>query len=71
MRNPLARIMNTASPMVASISRTILAQPDTEHVFTGFNEVVRMLKGSHPKIADMLEDAAKVPIASALSPSTA
>ncbi|WP_404444500.1 hypothetical protein [Microbacterium marinum] len=34
MPNLLARVVNTASPMVASISRTILARPGTEHVFT-------------------------------------
>lgn len=66
MPNRLARVVNTASPMVASISRTILARPGTEHVFTRFNEVMRMLKGSHSKIADMLEDAG-APTASALS----
>ena len=31
--------------------------PDTEHVFTQFHEVVRMLTRSHPKVASMLEDA--------------
>lgn len=43
--------------MVASIIRTIFAQPDTEHVFAQFHEVVRMLTRSHPKVAGMLEDA--------------
>ncbi|MDP3952994.1 transposase [Microbacterium sp.] len=33
------------------------AQPDTEHVFAQFHVVVRMLTRSHPKIADMLENA--------------
>ena len=41
--------------MVASIIRTIFAQPDTEHVFAQFDEVTRMLARSHPKVAEMLE----------------
>ena len=57
MRNVLANVPKTAGPMVASIIRTIFAQPDTEHVFAQFDEVVRMLARSHPKIADMLEAA--------------
>lgn len=57
MRNVLSNVPKTAGPMVASIIRTIFAQPDTEHVFTQFHEVVRMLTRSHPKIASMLEDA--------------
>lgn len=57
MRNVLTAVPKAAGPMVASIIRTIFAQPDTEHVFTQFHEVVRMLTRSHPKVADMLEDA--------------
>ena len=57
MRNVLANVQKTAGPMVASIIRTIFAQPDKEHVNTQFDEVVRMLARSHPKIADMLDDA--------------
>lgn len=53
----LANVPKTAGPMVASIIRTIFAQPDTEHVFAQFDEVVRMLTRSHPKIAGMLESA--------------
>lgn len=57
MRNVLASVAKTAGPMVASVIRTIFAQPDTEHVRGQFDEVVRMLTRSHPKIADMLETA--------------
>ncbi|MBM7826957.1 transposase-like protein [Microbacterium aurum] len=57
MRNVLTAVPKTAGPMVASIIRTIFAQPDTEHVFAQFHEVVRMLTRSHPKVAGMLEDA--------------
>jgi putative transposase len=57
MRNVLANVPKTAGPMVASIIRTIFAQPDREHVGTQFDEVARMLTRSHPKVADMLESA--------------
>jgi len=43
--------------MVASIIRTIFAQPDRKHVNTQFGEVTRMLAKSHPKVAGMLTDA--------------
>ena len=57
LRNVLANVPKTAGPMVASIIRTIFAQPDPEHVQTQFDEVVRMLTRSYPKVAGMLEDA--------------
>ncbi|WP_173921883.1 IS256 family transposase [Agromyces sp. Marseille-P2726] len=56
MRNVLANVPKTAGPMVASIIRTIFAQPDAGHVHAQFDEVVRMLTRSHPKVAGMLED---------------
>lgn len=46
--------------LVISDAHTCLvsfAQPDTEHVFAQFHDVVRMLTRSHPKIAGLLEDA--------------
>jgi putative transposase len=57
MRNVLTSVPKTAGPMVASIIRTIFAQPDAQHVHQQFDEVTRMLTRSHPKVADMLEDA--------------
>ncbi|MCS5729546.1 IS256 family transposase, partial [Herbiconiux moechotypicola] len=57
MRNVLSNVPKTAGPMVASIIRTIFAQPDTEHVRAQFDEVVRMLTRSHPKVAGMLDTA--------------
>ena len=53
MRNVLSNVPKASGPMVASIIRTIFAQPDTEHVFAQFHEVVRMLTRSHPKIAEV------------------
>jgi transposase-like protein len=46
-----------AGQMVASIIRAVFAQPDTDHVLIQFDEVVRMLTRSHPKIAALLEAA--------------
>jgi putative transposase len=57
MRNVLAIVPKRSQEMVASIIRTIFAQPDKDHVFTQFNEVTRMLTRSHPKVATMLEEA--------------
>src|SRR5215207_1122992 len=57
MRNVLTAVPKTAGPMVASIIRTIFAQPDAAHVHAQFDEVARMLGRSHPKVAEMLEAA--------------
>ena len=57
MRNVLSIVSKGSQDLVASIIRTIFAQPDKEHVLTQFDEVTRMLTRSHPKVALMLEDA--------------
>ena len=57
MRNVLAVVPKGTQDMVASIIRTIFAQPDAPHVRTQFDEVARMLQRSHPKVAAMLHDA--------------
>jgi transposase-like protein len=57
MRNVLAIVPKGNQEMVASIIRTIFAQPDVEHVKAQFDEVTRMLERSHPKVAAMLADA--------------
>ena len=57
MRNMLATVPKGAQEMVASIIRTVFAQPDAGHVNTQFDEVTRMLDKSHPKVARMLQDA--------------
>ncbi|WP_294178572.1 IS256 family transposase [uncultured Schumannella sp.] len=57
MRNVLSVVPKGSQEMVASIIRTIFAQPDAEHVKTQFAEVTRMLQRSHPKVAVMLDDA--------------
>jgi putative transposase len=57
MRNVLAVVPKASGEMVASIIRTIFAQPDDKHVNAQFREVTRMLDRSHPKVAAMLTDA--------------
>jgi transposase-like protein len=57
LRNVLGVIPKNNGAMVASIIRTIFAQPDAAHVNSQFDEVARMLRRSHPKVAAMLDDA--------------
>jgi transposase-like protein len=57
MRNVLAVVPKGSQEMVASIIRTIFAQPDREHIEKQFGEVTTMLGRSHPKVAAMLTDA--------------
>jgi transposase-like protein len=57
LRNVLAQVPKAAGQMVASIIRTVFAQPDRDHVMTQLGEVTRMLERSHPKVAKMLDDA--------------
>jgi len=57
MRNVLSVVPKGSQNMVASIIRTVFAQPDKEHILTQFHEVTTMLARSHPKVAAMLGDA--------------
>ena len=57
MRNLLSVVPKGQQDMVASLVRTVFAQPDAVHVGTQLDEVLRMLERSHPKAADMLADA--------------
>ena len=57
MRNVLSMVPRASQEVVASIIRTVFAQPDKAHVDAQFDEVVRMLIKSHPKVAGMLNDA--------------
>lgn len=57
MRNVLSVVPKGSQEMVASIIRTIFAQPDPEHVQKQFDEVTTMLARSHPKVAAMLSGA--------------
>jgi transposase-like protein len=57
MRNVLTQVPKQSQEMVASIIRTVFAQPDAAHVTGQLTEVVTMLHRSHPKVAVMLEAA--------------
>jgi len=57
MRNVLAVVPKGSQDMVASIIRTIFAQPDAEHISKQFAEVTTMLGRSHTKVAAMLTEA--------------
>ncbi|MEC5152561.1 transposase-like protein [Cryobacterium psychrotolerans] len=57
MRNVLAVMPKGSQDMVASIIRTIFAQPDREHIEKQFRKVATMLARSHPKVTAMLVDA--------------
>ena len=57
MRNVLSVVPKGSQDMVASIIRTVFAQPDREHIEKQLAEVTTMLARSHPKVAAMLDDA--------------
>jgi len=57
MRNVLAVLPKGSQEMVASIIRTIFAQPDAEHSQKQFAGITTMLARSHPKVAAMLTGA--------------
>ena len=57
MSNVLTVVPKGLQEMVASIIRTILAQPDREHVDKQFRQVPTTLGGSCPRVAAMLEHA--------------
>lgn len=70
MRNVLAAVPKRSGEMVASVIRTIFAQPDKRHVRSQFDEVVTMLTRSHPGVAEMLETAREDLLAFAAFPRT-
>lgn len=57
MRNVLSVVPKSSQGMVASITRTVFAQPDREYIEEQFSELTTILSGSHPKVAAMLDDA--------------
>ncbi|WP_196903105.1 transposase [Cryobacterium sp. MP_M3] len=56
-RNILSIAPRASQEMVASVIRTIFAQPGATHAQAQPDEVIRMPKRSHPKVAQMLHDA--------------
>jgi len=58
MRNLLCRVPKSAQPFVATMVRTVFAQPSAEEVQAQLGRVVEQLEARFPQVAAMLEDAA-------------
>lgn len=58
MRNVLCRMPNSAQPFVATLVRTVLAQPSVDEVAAQLARVIERLEERFPNVATMLEDAA-------------
>ncbi|HVB05227.1 MAG TPA: transposase, partial [Acidimicrobiales bacterium] len=57
MRNLLTRVPKSAQGLVATLVRTIFAQPDVTQVKAQFNRVVDQLETQFPAVAELLTDA--------------
>jgi len=58
MRNLLCRVPRSAQPFVATMVRTVFAQPSAREVQAQLERVVEQLAGRFPEVAAMLETAA-------------
>lgn len=58
MRNLLIRVPKSAQPLVASLVRSIFAQPDAASVWRQLHQVVEQLASRFPQAAELLEESA-------------
>ena len=58
MRNLLCRVPKSAQPFVATVVRTVFAQPSSEEVAAQLERVIDQLAVRFPEVARLLEDAA-------------
>jgi putative transposase len=58
MRNALCRVPRSAQPFVATLVRTIFAQPSSEEVQAQLRRVTQQLEGRFPDVARLLDEAA-------------
>jgi transposase-like protein len=59
MRNLLCRVPKSAQGLVATLVRSIFAQPDSESVWAQHANVVEQLEGKFPQAASLLADSAE------------
>ena len=57
LRNLLAKVPKSAGPFVATLVRSIFAQPDAQAVWAQFHRVIEQLEERFPEAAAMLSDA--------------
>ena len=57
VRNVLTRVRRSAQPMVATLVRTVFAQPDAESTWAQLTRVVNQLEDRFPEAAHLLADA--------------
>jgi len=58
MRNLLSKVPRSAQPFVATLVRTVFAQPDSESTWAQLDRVVDQLQGRYPDVAVALVDMA-------------
>ena len=70
LRNLLAKVPKSAGPFVATLVRSIFAQPDADAVWAQFHRVVEQLTERFPDAAAMLSDAGEDILAFTTFPQT-
>jgi transposase-like protein len=63
MRNALARVSKKAQPLISATLKTIFAQPNQKRARKKAREVADALRRTHPKVAELLDEATEDVIA--------